>query len=248
VISLDVETTIGQLVRERSYRVRVFEKLGIDFCCGGAVPLAQACARKGLSVDEVIRALQDADAAQEGSPETAEWMPATLADRIDRIVAVHHGHLRRELPRLTALLEKVASAHGTKYPELGELCEVFCSFRADLESHILKEEWSVFPAIKRLETATALRGIDAVFDEVIRHLEDEHEAAGAALVRMRTLTHSYSPPADACNTYRIMLGGLANLERDTLLHVHEENNLLFPLAREAATALRTRSAADQVVL
>jgi regulator of cell morphogenesis and NO signaling len=227
--ALDMERTVGQLVAERPGRANVFDRYGIDYCCGGRVPLARACQARGLNPRAVLRDLESADTRGPGS-DTEEWPPTTPGELVDFIVATHHGYLRRELPRLAALLAKVADAHAGRHPELEELRDVFSALREELEAHLVKEEWIVFPAIRRLAAGTEEAEDAADLPKLLGMLGHEHDDAGAALVRMRALTRGYSPPADACNAYRTLLAGLAELEDDLHHHVHRENNILFPLA------------------
>lgn len=187
-----------------------------------------------------------AEASKSSDPH--EWTPSTMGERIERIVAVHHGHLRRELPRLQALAEKVAELHGRRHPELGELREIFRSLRAELDSHMLKEEWSLFPAIRRLESEDPLGCLDARFEQAIADRESEHRDAETALERMEALLRKVVVTADRNGSYHALLEGLASLKLDIRQHHHEENDVLFPLARQAAASIRaeqkrTRSSA-----
>lgn len=238
---LDAQVTVGQLVAERPGRSRVFERLDIDYCCGGKVPLEQACRARGLDVEVVLREL----AAQDDAPAEAveaDWASWTMGELVDHIVDVHHGYLRRELPRLAGLVDKIAEVHGKGHPELRDVRAVFASLKAELEAHIVKEERVLFPIIKQLEAATDLPSFHCgSVDHPIRAMEFEHDDAGAALARLRALTGGYVPPADACNTYRAALAGLAELEADLHQHIHKENNILFPRAHDAEAALRERS-------
>lgn len=227
-VSLD--TPVGRLVAERPGRARVFEQFGIDYCCGGKKPLGKACASLGLDPTVVLRELASADDTGPREGET-DWTTATLTDLADHIEAVHHGYLREALPRLTALVEKVANVHGGTHPELPELRRVFRGFRAELEAHMIKEERVLFPMCRDLEAATVPpQWHCGTIRNPIRVLEHEHDDAGSALATMRALTHGFAPPPDACNTFRAMLHGLAELESDMHCHVHEENNILFPRA------------------
>jgi regulator of cell morphogenesis and NO signaling len=231
MLTFDLNTTVGRLVAERPYRARLFERLGIDYCCGGGVPLARACTARGLDAWSVVRALQDCDDRCR-EVETDDYIPATMGALVDFIVATHHAYLRRELPRLDELAEKVADAHGGRHAELKELRDVFAALRDCLESHLDEEERVVFPMIKRLEGEAGCPGLLDVGSvrSTIGTMEREHAAAGFALARIRSLTRGFSPPADACSGYRMLLGGLAALETDMHQHVHRENNILFPEA------------------
>lgn len=224
-------TTVGELVAERPARSRVFEELGIDYCCGGKLSLAEASARRGLDVDAVSRRLAEADA--EGVAGGTDWRAARLADLCGHIVATHHALLRRELPRLHGLLAKLARVHGDRHPELRDTLAVFEPFADDLAFHMTKEEQVLFPLIARIESGQAAPTPFVL--RPIASMEAEHDDAGRALSEMRRLTGGYAVPADGCNTYRAAMAGLAELEADMHAHVHKENNILFPRAARLVT-------------
>ncbi|MEP0841441.1 MAG: iron-sulfur cluster repair di-iron protein [Phycisphaerae bacterium] len=237
--SFDANATVGQLVAERPSRARVFERFEIDYCCGGKQPLAEACAERGLDPESVLAELRAADAAPH--PSETDWTTAPLGDLCDHIVAAHHAYLRRELPRLEAMSEKVAEVHGRREPHLRELAAVFAALHEELDQHMAKEEQVLFPLVRLLESSTALPSFHCgSVANPIRVMEHEHDDAGAALTRMRRLTGGYAPPPEACNTYRALLDGLAELEADLHRHIHKENNILFP----RAAALEARLAAS----
>lgn len=223
--------TVGELVTERPSRARVFETYGIDYCCGGKRPLDEACAKQGLSIDEVTASLESSDREHISNCEP-DWATTSLSSLIDNIIDGHHSYLRRELPRLDALNAKVVAAHGAKDEKLAICLSVFRDFCAEIHSHMTKEEEILFPAIKQLEVGTSGRFCFHTIASPIEVMEAEHDAAGDALARMRALTIGFTPPEGACNTYRVWLDGLANLERDMHTHVHKENNILFPRALE----------------
>ena len=230
--------TVGQLVAERPSRARVFEKFGIDYCCGGRRPLEQACRDRAVDVQVVLEELRHNDARRVPERDWAALGMARLADHIER---THHDYLRQELPRLNFLTHKVAAAHGQRHPELVRLRDVFSAFKAELLNHMQKEELVVFPLCRRLEAGevdgeAAGPGMRRPVD-VLTH---EHDAAGRALEEMRRLAGDYVPPADACNTYRALLDSLKELEADMHQHVHLENNVLFPAALKAYAALSAR--------
>jgi len=225
------ETThVGELVAERAGRARVFEQFGIDYCCGGKRPLGEVCQERGLDTGEVIAALHAADAGT-ATTEARDWVHATLSELIENIVGTHHAYLRRELPRLTELMAKTERAHGAEHGELAESGTVLGALRAELELHMLKEERLLFPAIRSLEAGSAERtGLGGSGQGPIRVMEQEHDSAGRALTTLRELTNDFTPPADACNTWRALLDGLCTLETDLHEHIHKENNVLFPRA------------------
>jgi regulator of cell morphogenesis and NO signaling len=227
---------VADLVREQVARARVLERHHIDYCCGGKLSLAEACARVGEDVDQVARELDETEvaAAEAAGP---DWSVAPLSQLADHIVQRHHTYLRRELPRLATLLDRVFQAHRHNHPELAELRRVFAALRTELDEHMLKEERVLFPIAKQLEAARAASRPAPTFhcgsvNNPISAMEDEHRQVGEALRRMRWLTRGFAPPHDACQTYRVLLAGLAELEEDLHLHIHLENNILFPRAAE----------------
>lgn len=229
-------TMVGQIVSERLGRARVFEGFGIDYCCGGRRPLGEACRELGLDPQVVIAALRASDA--EASPtQERDWTQTSSDVLIEHIVSTHHVFLRRELPRLADLALKTEQAHGQRHGELAECRNVFEALRAELESHMLKEEQILFPAIRNMESAA--RGQATFVGSVqgpIRVMEHEHKSAGQALSRLRELTNDFTPPEDACNTWRALLEGLKALESDLHQHIHKENNILFPRAVSLETS------------
>ncbi len=237
MIPIDSTTTVGQLVAERPARARVFKQMGIDYCCGGKTPLRDACAAGGIDAQKVVDALNRVDAEATLTDET-DWTRAPLADLLANILDTHHAYLRRELPQLTQIAAKVREAHMARHPELTEVQAVFNDLRAELETHMLKEEQVLFPLIQTMESDGAVAAAHCgSVQNPIRVMECEHDAAGAALLRLRTLTSGFTAPADACNTYRVLLSGLAELETDLHRHIHKENNILFPRAVELEAAL-----------
>ena len=231
---ITLQNTLGQLVTERPDRSRVFERRGLDYCCGGKKTLEAACEENGIDLKEIMNELRENDTSR-SEPET-DWMAAPLGELADHIVEAHHGYLREALPRLTLLTEKVRDAHGQRHPELVALATTFAAFRIELEAHMLKEEQVLFPLIKRIETEETLPAFHcSSLNNPIHMMESEHEDAGKALATMRSLTQDFTPPPDACNTYRALLDGLGELESDMHRHVHKENSILFPRAskREA---------------
>lgn len=227
-----LDTAVGELVTQRPGRSRIFEKLGIDYCCGGKKPLAEACDSKGLDAGTVLSMLLAMEEDTNGQKEN--WTDLSLTDLTAHIENTHHDYLKRELPRLGAMVRKVAAVHGVRYPWMLEVDGVYAGFAAEMESHMLKEEQILFPLIRCIDSEDAGSAGDCGpgIANPIRVMEHEHDDAGQALSRMRELTNAFTPPADACNTFRAMLDGLAELEADMHRHVHKENNVLFPVAIE----------------
>lgn len=231
---LDAQTTVGDLVKDRPARSRIFEQLKIDYCCGGKLPLAEACAKKGLDAEVVLGQIADADARDEGFADADAMGLTELADHIEQ---THHAYLRAELPRLDFMTRKVAAVHGEGEPRLDEIRETFVAFQQELLSHMMKEEQVLFPLIRQLEQADEPVAFHCgSLANPIRMMEHEHDNAGSALERFAELTDGYTPPEWACNTFRAMYDALADLEQNMHQHVHKENNVLFPKALELEAA------------
>lgn len=237
MLDLNLNTAVGQWVAERPNTSRVFEALRIDYCCGGAKPLAKACAERQLDAEQVLVQLEAA-AAEAETASSVRWTDATLTALCDHIEQTHHAYLKSELPRLHAMITKVVTVHGANHPEMSEVQQAFADLQAELVPHMFKEEHVLFPAIRHLEQSdVALAFPFGSISNPIRMMEHEHDNAGDALRRIREATSDYAVPADVCNTYRAMLDGLRRLELDMHQHVHKENNILFPRAVEREMAV-----------
>lgn len=235
------DLTVGQLVVERPSRARLFERLGIDYCCGGKKPLALACQEKGLDLATVLAEL-DRDTtgpAREDAAADRNWATASMTDLADHIERTHHAFLKSELPRLEPIAHKVAVRHGPNHPELAELYEVFMGLKQEMESHMMKEERILFPLCRKLDAADGPEQFHCgSVANPIAVMINEHEDAGRALQRMRELTNDFTPPPDACPTFRGYLDSLRQIEEDMHQHVHKENNILFPKAVRTEGLLR----------
>lgn len=228
-----LSSNVGSLVSENPARARVLEKLGLDYCCGGNVPLAQACAQHGLDPFTVTSMLEGADMV--GIMHAATDIRAmSMAELCADIVQTHHEWLRAELPRLEMLLGKCMK-HAPGWPWLEKFQAEFDRLQIELATHLDREEKVLFPAITRMELVNAAPGRDwSNVLGLLEMLEQEHSEAGSALARMRELSSGYTAPEGACNTMRAMLASMLELERDMHRHVHKENNVLFQKVREAA--------------
>ena len=222
------DRTVGEIVAENPSQARVFQSLAIDFCCQGGRTLREACERKGIAVESVVEQLEAA-AAEPAEPmeNPAQLPPVAL---IGHIVDKHHAFLRSELPRIHAMAERVAKVHGGHTPSLVEVYEVFCEMADELASHMMKEEQILFPAIQSMVAGQSAMPLDGPVACMLK----EHDDAGNALARMRELTNGFTPPPEACNTYRALFAGLAELEEDLHRHIHLENAVLFPQAMAMA--------------
>lgn len=218
------DRTLADAVTADPAATRVFEAYGLDYCCGGRRSIEEACRTAGVDVDAVLAALEDLGPAPE-----VDWAGMGPAELVDHLEATHHAYLHTELPRLTALVDKVVGAHGARHPELADVEAIYAELRGELEPHLAKEERMLFPMIRELATATVPPSFPCgSLENPISVMLGEHDRAGDLLLRLRSITGGYEVPADGCASYRALYGGLAELEADVHLHVHKENNLLFP--------------------
>lgn len=219
---LDPARTLADLVAENPARAVILDRAGLDFCCHGQRSLADACAASGLDAAEVAAKLDDvADAAP------ADWTGGGRASLASYVETKHHAYLHAEMPDLVRLADTVRNVHGAHHPELAEVAALVADIVANFEPHLATEETDVFPSIAKLEAGTAG---DEALAEKITALVDEHTALGAQLARLRELTAEYVTPADGCASYKMLYDRLAVLESDTHMHIHLENNVLFPAA------------------
>jgi regulator of cell morphogenesis and NO signaling len=225
----DTGKTVREMVLENPAAARVFEKLGIDYCCGGNKSLAEACKNANLQAEEVIAALEKTESV----PAERDWQNAPLAELADYIVAKHHAFTREEIKRLMPLIAKVVGVHGKNHPELLRVQELLGGLAQELTAHMMKEEQILFPYIAEMEAAVnSKRPLPpAMFGTVqnpVRMMVMEHDSAGQALHEMRQITNGFAPPADACVSYQTLYKAIAGFEADLHQHIHLENNILFP--------------------
>ena len=233
-MATNLEKTVGDLAIAMPGATRIFEKLGLDYCCGGKRSLQDACERAGLSADQVLKELEEG-ARQETAAPDPEWQNRSLAELIAHIVSRYHVSLREELPRLEKLISKVEGVHGKNHPELLRVHAIFQSLQSELMPHMMKEEQVLFPYIEQVEhSMQSHHPVPAAhFGTVrnpIRMMTEEHDDAGVQLREMRTATNGFTLPADACASYRTLYQALEEFERDLHEHIHLENNILFPKA------------------
>jgi regulator of cell morphogenesis and NO signaling len=237
---ITAQTTVGELVAQRPSRARVFERFGIDYCCGGKLPLAEACSRKGIST-ETVQAILELLEERSDAPER-DLTGLSMTELVEDIERTHHSYLKQELPRLNLLTGKVANRHGERLPQLVALRQVFVAFEAELFQHMAKEEQVLFPLCREMDALQPGQSLPPFHCGSVANpitvMIQEHDGAGEALARMRELTDDYTPPADACVTFAALYASLADLERDMHRHVHKENSVLFPMAIEAEARLR----------
>ena len=226
------DSTLGDLVLEVPRRARLFEGLRLDFCCGGQRTLAEACGERQLDVGTIVTVLEAFDLdVPVGTPDDHDVGSASISELCDHIVEAHHDPLRRELPRAAELAATVARVHGDDDSRLRELQRVFDGMRSELEGHMAVEEATLFPACRAVDERP---GSD-VSEALLAAHEGEHAEVGEALVRLRELSDDYRTEQARCGTHRALLESLESVELDLHQHVHEENNVLFPRVRAAAT-------------
>ena len=228
--TITTEITIGEVAVQSPGASRVFERLGLDYCCGGKRGFAAACQAKGLDPAAV---LAEIDRENQPSSHAADrdWNVATLSELIDHIVSKHHGFMKTQMPRLDEMLCRIENKHGPKYGELlRPLGATFRALHEEISHHLMKEEMVLFPLVRGMEAGEAGPFHCGSVNNPIRVMTAEHDSAGDALETMRRLTHGYQPPADACTTFRAFYAGLEEVERDLHQHMHLENNILFPRA------------------
>jgi len=233
-MSVTAEKTVRELALESSSATRVFERLGIDYCCGGNKPLDEACRAANLSLEEVQRELDTAkQESQKGTDR--DWQREPLSELIAHINATHHRFVRTEIARINPLLEKVCGVHGKNHSELLHIQALFRGLAQELTSHMMKEEMVLFPYITRMEEAV-IQGeplLPPPFGTVanpVTMMEHEHDAAGNALRAMRKASNDYAAPEGACASYQALYRAFVEFEADLHQHIHLENNILFPRA------------------
>ncbi len=222
--------TIGEFVAEDYRTAEVFEKYGIDFCCGGQATLATTCQEKALDPDRV---LEEIEAARREPIQRSENYGAwPLPFLIDYIVNTHHIYLKENDEQIAAYARKIAEVHGPHHPEVIEIASIFEKIAADMTSHLKDEEEVFFPAIKRADAASKIGQKPEAKDRALiksslEKLHREHEEIGDAIHKIRHLAKDYAIPEDVCNTFVVTYRKLREFEDDLHKHVHLENNILF---------------------
>ncbi|HEV2483017.1 MAG TPA: iron-sulfur cluster repair di-iron protein [Puia sp.] len=231
--------TLGQLAAKDGRKAEVFKKYGLDFCCGGKKTVREACAEQGLDAAKIEQELQETVRQKDTHPiPYDDWSPAFLADYI---VNTHHRYIRKHLPEIRAYADKVLRVHGGRHPELETIRRLVENIHDELTPHLETEERILFPYIQSLWAVAEGRlpeaGVDMAVLNPIRRMETEHQTVGEYLSTLRTLTNDYAPPADACASYTLLYRMLEAFEEDLHLHVHLENNILFPKTLELENRL-----------
>lgn len=232
-MNISEQQNIGELVAQDYRAAGVFKAHGIDFCCNGNRTVAEACGKKGIDADAVVQELRDAvKDSSTGNTDFQAWPPDLLVDYIEK---KHHRYVEAKIPEIKAYLKKIAQVHGERHPELHVIEQHFSESAGALAAHMKKEELILFPFIKKL--AAADQNDERVpaphfgtVENPIAMMHEEHDAEGERFREIARLTGNYTPPSDACNTYRVSFALLQEFEADLQMHIHLENNILFPKA------------------
>lgn len=225
--------TVREIAQLQPSSIHVFEQFGIEYCCGGRRPLAEACSAKDVDVDTVIAALEAA--AHNENAQLKDWTNESLTSLTQYIVRTHHAYCKSELPRLSGLAARVVNRHGGTNPELSTIQSKLAQLADELIDHLAEEEVAVFPMIAQLEASSASKSaeIDEAHTSIgipLASLIEEHDHAGVLLAEIRSLSSDFVTPEYGCTTYHTFFDGLREFERDLHRHVHLENNILFPRA------------------
>lgn len=236
-MSISATKLVKDLALEIPTATNIFEKFGIDYCCGGTKSLQDACASVGVATNEVVDMLDQASQLKNISQEFGDWRKQKLANLVNYILVTHHAYVKTEIPRLTTLLAKVVNKHGINHKELYKVEEKFTLLTQDLNAHMHKEEQVLFPYIISFEEAKEKnfplpQSCFGKISNPIRVMFSEHDVAGEILRQIRVLTNDYTVPKDACTSFTLLYQGLEAFEKDLHKHVHLENNVLFPRAIE----------------
>lgn len=231
--------TVAQLVTENIDTAHIFKKHGIDFCCGGNIPVTEACKNANIDYSTVEHELLNVNPSTSRACNYNSWELDFLTDHI---INVHHTYVEENIPLLLQYSAKVTTVHGHHAPELNEINDLVSEVAGELSAHMKKEELILFPFIKKLvqakrEETEAPKPHFGSADNPIQMMEAEHETAGELLRRISVLSNNYTPPEFACNTYRAFYSKLEEFEQDLHQHVHLENNILFPKTLELENEL-----------
>lgn len=224
--------TLAAIVSHRHQAAAVFEKYHLDFCCKGKRTLQQACAEKNIPVEPVLEELQQV--FEPGFVVEDQLLNSMSVSQLtDYIVLKHHVFVKQVMPAIHQHLYRVATKHGDRFPYMQQVFNLFASLQLEMDSHMQKEETVLFPRIKEIDKALAQKNNPSVFitghiSQPIHMMEMEHEEVGALMAQIRHLTNDYTPPRDACTTFRISMAELKAFAEDLHCHIHLENNILFP--------------------
>lgn len=220
-----ITKSIGEIVADDFRAALIFKSNNIDFCCGGKKSLEEACLEKGVNPEKIVALLEEnAIIPANASQDFKNWKPDFLCDYV---VNTHHRYVLKTLPDLLFYTQKIANVHGDHHPELIEVAALFARINTELLQHLKKEEEVLFPAIKSVLANNDQESKMTIISEITR-MSAEHEFAGGAMDQINEMTHHYKLPWDACSTYQVTFKLLDQFEDDLHIHVHLENNILYP--------------------
>lgn len=236
---INSKMSVGELAAQIPESTRLFETLRIDYACGSAKSLVEACCVANVQVDDVVAMLNVFDATKHLVPDLVDFQNLSLTDLINHILRTHHAFTKSEIERLEILTEKVLRTHGENHLEVlrvGQLVHKLCD---ELKPHLYREETILFPYIQQMELAVRNKESKpaapfGTLESPIQMLTHDHEGAEDILRELRLVTSEYKLPADACVDYKALYQALEELEKDLHQHTHLENNILFPKATELA--------------
>ena len=233
-MSLQEITTIGDFVAKDFRTAAIFTKYGIDFCCKGQRTIDEVCTKKNINEANLLDELNAVMATKNDSGIDFNSWPLDLL--IDYIEKTHHRFVEEKTPVILQFLDKLCSVHGSNHPELFEINELFKSSAGELRPHMKKEELVLFPFVKRMMNATKSHGVIGkphfgTVKNPISAMMIEHDNEGERFRAIAALTNNYTPPEDACNTYKVTYSMLEEFEQDLHKHIHLESNILFPKAK-----------------
>ncbi len=224
------ESIIGDIVANDYKAASVFKKYGIDFCCNGNKSIEQACTQNNISIEELKNEISNALSQSDNQgTDYNSWPLDLLADYIEK---KHHRYVETKLPEIIPYLDKITQVHGDRHTELFEINKLFKETAAELSKHMKKEELILFPFIRKMvdakQNGTSVQAHFGTVQNPIKTMMQEHDNEGERFKKISSLCNQYTPPTDACNTYKVTLSLLKEFEDDLHLHIHLENNILFP--------------------
>lgn len=241
-MTITKERFIGEIVAEDYRTAQVFKKHNIDFCCKGNRSIENVCESQNIELNHLLDELEILQQeTSTGAKDYQFWPLDLLADYIEK---KHHRYVENRIPEIIPYLEKLCKVHGERHPELFEITSEFKKSAGELAAHMKKEELILFPFVRKMVEAkqkgdeVALPHFGSV-ENPVAMMKEEHEAEGERFMHIANLSNNYTPPADACNTYRVTFALLNEFEEDLHLHIHLENNILFPKAIEMEKEFRT---------
>lgn len=226
---------IGDVVAADYKAATIFNKHSIDFCCNGNRTIGEACQSHGLDSEEFVDELNKSLSEMESkSTDYNSWPLDLLADYIEK---KHHRYCDSKITEIKPYIEKITNVHGGRHPELAEVQELFNKTAAEMSMHMKREELTLFPYIRKMVSAndkgeTPEKPRFETVESPIAKMMAEHDEEGKRFRRIREITNDYSVPEDGCNTYKVTLAMLEEFEQDLHLHIHLENNILFPKSLE----------------